>query len=212
MPIPSPRTSMHRLIAGTCLTLAATCVSAETTGPSFDCAKAGSQTEDLICNDTALAVLDRRMALRYAAALKAAGNIQGGTENALNTLRAMQRGWIKGRDDCWKADDLRSCVEAAYLTREGELVTAWMLETPLATATYICDDNPANEVTTYFFDTELPSIRLEYGDSIASGSLVPAASGSKYAIDFGGMFWTKGDSAEFEWRAGEPMSCTATTG
>ncbi|ABG30991.1 DUF1311 domain-containing protein [Roseobacter denitrificans] len=211
MPLPAQRTSPHRLIAGMCFTLAATGVNAETTGPSFDCAKASSQAEDLICADAALATLDRRLALRFGAALEAAGNIEDDTENARTTLRAMQRGWIKGRDECWKAQDVRGCVERDYLTREGQLVAAWMLETPLATVTYTCEDNPANEVTAYFFDTELPSIRVEYGDSVAVGSLEPAASGSRYAIEFGGIFWTKGDSAVFEWRAGDPMSCTAIT-
>ena len=137
--------------------------------------------------------------------------MQDGNKDALNTLRAMQRGWIKGRNECWKAQDIRDCVEAAYLTREGALVTAWMLDTPIATTTYTCAGNPANEVAVFFFDTALPSIRIEYGDSIASGTLVPAASGSKYAIDFGGLFWTQGDSAEFAWREGDPMSCTAIT-
>ena len=37
-------------------------------GPSFDCAKAESGAEKLICEDAGLARLDRRVAERYAAA------------------------------------------------------------------------------------------------------------------------------------------------
>ena len=35
--------------------------------------------------------------------------------------RAIQRGWIKGRNDCWKAGDLRQCVEESYQLRITEL-------------------------------------------------------------------------------------------
>jgi membrane-bound inhibitor of C-type lysozyme len=125
----------------------------------------------------------------------------------LQSLRATQRGWIKGRDECWKADGLRDCVKSAYLTREAELVALWMFEEPSSVVSYSCGDNPVKEVTAFFFDTELPGIRLEYGDSIRSGWLVPAASGSKYATPFGGMFWTKGDNALFAWTEGDEISC-----
>ena len=159
-------------------------------GPSFDCAKAESSAEELICDDADLARLDRLVSERY----KAARDAARGTEGE-DTLRAMQRGWIKGRDDCWKAEDLRACVEDAYLMREGELVAAWMLEDPTGTAFWTCDNNPANEVVTMFFDTERPSVRFERGDTVDTGSLVRTASGSKYEGSFGRSIWIKGDEA-----------------
>jgi uncharacterized protein YecT (DUF1311 family) len=175
--------------------------------PSFDCGKASTSAEELVCADPDLARLDRRLSARYQAALAVTDGLEAGRTEARDTLKATQRGWIKGRDDCWKADDLRGCVEASYLVREGDLVARWMLETPLGVAAYACEGNPANEVTAYFYDTELPSVRLEYGDSIRTGSLVPAASGAKYATTFGGLFWTKRDTALFAWEEGNEMSC-----
>lgn len=180
---------------------------AQTTAPSFDCSQATTSAEELICADAELAALDRQLNDRFTAALSAATQMGASTQNAVDTLRAMQRGWIKGRDDCWKADDLRGCVQAAYLIREGELVAKWMLQDPLSVASYTCEGNPANTVTAYFFDTSLPSIRLEYGDSIRTGSLVRAASGSKYTIELGGIFWTEADTAQFAWNEGQEMSC-----
>jgi uncharacterized protein len=108
-------------------------------GPSFDCAKAESAAETLVCEDAGLAALDRLVADRYAAAFSVAGGLDAGAQQAVDELRAYQRGWIKGRDDCWKASDLRAsdlgaCVEAAYLRREGELVAQWLLEEPTGTA------------------------------------------------------------------------------
>lgn len=166
-------------------------------GPSFDCAAASSATEKIICDDVRLSELDRRLAARFTAAVEAAKSLDAGAAEAEDALRAYQRGWIKGRDDCWKAEDERACIEQSYLMREGELVATWMLETPLGTDFWSCGDSPANEVVTMYFDTELPSIRFERGDSIDTGSLVQTASGSKYEGSFGRSIWIKGDEATY---------------
>jgi len=36
-------------------------------------------------------------------------------------LKAEQRGWVKGRDDCWKRSDVRGCVAGEYRSRIAEL-------------------------------------------------------------------------------------------
>lgn len=36
-------------------------------------------------------------------------------------LKAEQRGWVKGRNDCWKSGDQRGCVKRSYDERIGEL-------------------------------------------------------------------------------------------
>lgn len=159
-------------------------------GPSFDCTKAGSGAEELVCADAELARLDRLVAKRYAAALDRAGDAAG-------ELRAYQRGWIKGRDECWKADDQRECVAAAYLRREAELVATWMLEAPGKTVFWACDGNPANEVVTMFFDTEAPSVRFERGDSVDVGVQSRTASGARYDGSFGRYIWMKGNEATY---------------
>jgi len=165
--------------------------------PSFDCSKAESSTEELICKDPQLAALDRRVAERYAAALEVVRGLDTGAEAAEDNLRAYQRGWVKGRDECWKADDLRDCVESSYLRREGELVAEWLLEEPTGIAFWVCGGNPANEVVTYFFATELPSVRFERGDTIDTGSLAPTGSGSRYEGSFGRSIWIKGEEATY---------------
>lgn len=166
-------------------------------GPSFDCARAEGTVETLICEDADLARLDRRLADRFAAALDTVRGLDAGADTAEGELRAMQRGWIGGRDACWTAEDLRACIEAAYLRREGELVARYMLETPTETVFWTCGGNPANEVVTVFFDTELPSLRFERGDSIDTGSLVPTGSGARYTGSFGREIWIKGDAATY---------------
>ncbi|MEQ9695906.1 MliC family protein [Shimia sp. SDUM112013] len=166
-------------------------------GPSFDCAKAESSAEKLVCENAELARLDRQVADSYSAALAAARGLDAGAAEAEDLLRATQRGWVKGRDECWKAADLTDCVTFAYQSRNNELVTQWMLHPPRATAFWACDGNPANEVVTMFYDTELPSVRFERGDSIDTGNLVRTASGSKYEGSFGRSIWIKGDAATY---------------
>lgn len=165
--------------------------------PSFDCAAAESSAEELICRDADLARLDRLVAERYAAALAVVRGLDAGAGAAEDALRAEQRGWISGRDECWKADDLRACVEQSYLRREGDLVARWLLEEPAGVVHWACDGDPANAVVTSFFETTLPSVRFERGDAVDTGSLAPTASGSRYDGSFGRSIWIKGDAATY---------------
>jgi uncharacterized protein len=180
------------------------------TGPSFDCARAESTAEKLVCEDAELARLDRRIAERYAAALAAARNPDSEAAETESRIRATQRGWIIGRDECWKASDTAECVRSSYLRREGQLVALWMLEEPTSIAFWSCNDSPANEIVTYFFATELPSVRIERLDRVDTGSLVPTASGSKYQGSFGRSIWIKGEEATYREADPDGSSYTCT--
>ena len=145
-------------------------LAASAQGPSFNCAKAGGDVEKLICSDAALTALDRQLDTVFkAATAKARGK-------AAATLRAEQRGWVKGRNDCWKAkgqqtwitatwtvDSVKACVDAQYRIRTSELQAVWRLLPP-KTVSFACQNNPANEVVANFFATDPASIRLERGD------------------------------------------------
>jgi uncharacterized protein len=80
--------------------------------PSFDCTKASHEVEEMICEDAAL---DRSLAELYGVLMK---NIPASEQKL---LKAEQRGWVKGRNDFWKAEDPRSCVKSEYEARIGEL-------------------------------------------------------------------------------------------
>lgn len=88
-------------------------------GPTFDCAKAEHEAETAICENAELAALDRRLAETYSAALDAAEGLDAGAEEAVAELKAYQRGWIGGRDDCWQADDIVSCITDALSAPGG---------------------------------------------------------------------------------------------
>lgn len=84
---------------------------AQAATPSFDCAKATHEVELLICKDGELAELDHSLNSLYHTVLK---NTPAGEQAG---LKAEQRGWVKGRDDCWKASDMRGCVADEYRAR-----------------------------------------------------------------------------------------------
>ncbi len=83
--------------------------------PSFDCRKASHEAEQLICQDAELAALDRSLAELYSTVLKHT------PAREQQRLKTEQSGWVKGRNDCWKASDPRGCIKGEYEARIREL-------------------------------------------------------------------------------------------
>lgn len=185
-------------------------------GPAFDCAKATGSVEKLICGDEKLAALDRKLDGVYKAAMARA------KDGMANTLRVEQRGWVKGRDECWKAKDAanpvflteswqatseRECVDAQYRVRISELQVRWRLMPADKPVFFSCENNPANEVVATFFDTDPPAASVERGDQTVIAWRVPTASGAKYEGQ-NVTFWTKGSEATVTW-LGTELKCRA---
>ena len=83
---------------------------AEVVHPSFDCAKASSSQEKLICSDADLAKLDAQLADAYSNARKAASDRAA--------LLASQRAWIK---QSFNACNDKTCLTSACQSRIAEL-------------------------------------------------------------------------------------------
>jgi len=82
--------------------------------PSFDCSKVKKDSsESIICSSNKLMDLDNELAAVYKQALSKA--------TKEDMLKVHQRGWIKGRNDCWKADDEKQCMADQYKLRIKEL-------------------------------------------------------------------------------------------
>lgn len=148
---------------------------ASATGPSFACSEATPGTiEALICIDTELSALDRKLASVFAAAIAQTPV----DETAM--LRAEQRGWIKGRDACWQDTDRRSCVESEYSRRIAELQVTYQLVNKIGPLSMTCNTSPASELVVTFFASETPTMIAEYNDSHSLMYLQPSASGTRY--------------------------------
>jgi uncharacterized protein len=172
--------------------------------PSFDCAKAASGAEKLVCGDAQLTTLDRETAQLYRLA---SSHVSG---KQLTRLRATQRGWIKGRDDCWKASDHRACVLASYAGRIHELrgfspaarAGDTLSKGPFAVS---CPGVDAKMSAT-FINTPPDLVQLQWADRQLTLTQGMSASGVRYVgtgFDGDYVFWEKGREALFS-RPGKP--------
>ena len=171
--------------------------------PSFDCTKAHSTAEQLVCQDAGLAALDNELATLYPKALANFNDEQKKTE------KAIQRGWIKGRNECWKESDARQCVEKSYQMRITELqIKGGQLMVP-SPVDYQC----GNKVTlsTYFYnEAKLPAAVINLSEGNDQQQVLayetPSASGARYEGQ-NLTLWTKGNDATLE-RYGQPaLTC-----
>jgi len=163
------------------------------TSPTFDCAKATGEVEKLICADDELAALDRKMAEVYAKAIESWPNEE------VTKQRAMQRGWISGRNDCWKSDDVKACAVLEYRTRIAELqIQSGQLMVP-PPVDFDCEGGEDKRfVVTFYKETDPPSAVITYGDDQVIAFAAPAASGAKYTAD-DTEFWEHQGEATVDW-------------
>ncbi len=171
-------------------------------GPSFDCAKVeDGSIAKLVCDDPGLSAQDRTLASVYAAASKIA------VTQKPNTLKAEQRGWVKGRDDCWKETDKRACVAEAYTRRIAELQARYRLVDHKGPVFLACDGDPRNEVVVTFFATEPATLIAERGDETSLMFQVAAASGTRYEGRNESLWEHQGESTVVWGYEATPMRC-----
>ena len=143
--------------------------------PSFDCAKAQSDAEHLVCEDGELAALDRQLAKLWA-------ETRARPSTPAHEV-ASQRGWVKGRDECWKAEDKHRCVRESYQVRIVELN---LLRPDLATpspVSYDCGDQKNRLSAVYYNDFEPKAVALTWDGDRAIALQQPSASGTHYAVE-----------------------------
>lgn len=174
--------------------------------PTFDCKKATHQVENDICADPDLIYLDHYMAKVYRGALKKASKSEYPNTERVKNLKTIQRGWIKGRNDCWKVpNNTKQCISNQYSHRITYLQAKWMLIKPIRTELFVCNP-PYTDLEVSFFSTELlPSLVIQYGDQrnvfIATN---PSTNLARYDGEFGSYFTLQGKNATFQWDQFKP--------
>ncbi|MFM5087831.1 MliC family protein [Aeromonas media] len=182
---------MTKMLLGT-LALMPLLASAAT--PSFDCTKAHSAAEQLVCQDAGLAALDNELAALYPKAMSQLSAEQQKTE------KAMQRGWIKERNECWKESDSRQCVEESYQLRITELqIKGGQLRVP-SPVDYQCDGGI--RLSTYFYnEAKRPAAVINLSEGTQQSQVLafeaPSASGARYEGQNLTLL-TKGNEARLE--------------
>ncbi len=173
--------------------------------PAFDCSKASGEVEQLICADESLQALDRKLARTWAKAT------ESWPAEVTTEQRAMQRGWIKGRNDCWKAEDVKDCTRFAYQSRLVELsISAGLVEAP-GYYSLTCDDGYTGPFTAAFYNDLNPqALVLTRGSDQVIAMTAPTGSGTRYTAP-GVEFRSKGEDAMIDW-FGTSMSCSLSGG
>lgn len=179
--------------------------------PSFDCSKADTAAEKAVCASDALSAMDDEVTRLFNLALDGPDM----SEDAARTLKAYQRGWIKGRDDCWKASDLETCVRNSYAVRIDELrrdyADARAGDGPsLGPYAYACDSLDVGLSAT-FVNAGDPVVVLRWQDIVQVLPQAISASGARYAVD-STVFWVKGDDATLTLDGTDHACHTDTTG
>jgi uncharacterized protein len=161
--------------------------------PAFDCAVASGQAQLLVCTDDGLAELDRRLADVYRRALE---NLP---PDDVPITKAEQRGWIKGRDDCWKADDVKQCVTEAYQMRIVQLqIVSGQLSAPNAVSLDCGDNEQAPFFATFYNDTTPPAAVLTRGQDQVIAFVARSGSGARYTAH-GVELWEHQGQANVDW-------------
>lgn len=93
------------------LCFVASTLTAETQAASFDCSKAGTKVEHIICDNPEISKLDDEMAARYRLVLETQGQAQ------VDAVMRAQKQWIKARNGCLDA----VCLVASYQARINKL-------------------------------------------------------------------------------------------
>ena len=164
----------------------------KTPSPSFDCSTVSEGSiEAVVCQQPELAQLDNQLSHVYQQALNKA-------ENSSRELKAMQRGWLKGRDDCWKSSDKPQCIKESYQQRIAELQARYRLVDSNGPLRFICDNNPKNEFIVTFFNTEPRTLIAERGDHTSLMYNVASGSGAKYQGQ-NETFWEHQGKALITW-------------
>jgi len=195
------------LLAGTLLVLSAALTPAGAGGLIYDCGKAVTSLDKMICNDDNLAFLNLTLKENYEAGV-ASLDVVTPKDKRLEALNARQKAWKAKRDACTKASDVKKCILDVYNTRIAELQARYLLIKGGEPKFYECNDSPNNDVVVTFFNGAKPAVRLERGENVAVGVITQSSKGSKYVSDDGVMFWIKGKQATMDWPPANTLTCT----
>lgn len=113
--------------------------------------------EENICKNSELITLDRKIDKIYKESL---------IKEKKNTkiLEIEQRGWLLGRNDCWKNENLYKCISDSYTYRIAELQVEYNLVPNDLAIVYLCDAEKKNELILTFFHTNPVTLFIEYNN------------------------------------------------
>ncbi len=124
-------------------------------------AKDQGTIDKLICSDQELLKQDQQLAEVYQKALLKSANEKP------PFLKAEQRGWVKGKAECWKEQDKKACASELYTLRIAELQARYELVPISKKLVLSCENNPAHEILLRYYLTTPATLIADYGDQVS---------------------------------------------
>ncbi|UUM32331.1 lysozyme inhibitor LprI family protein [Vibrio japonicus] len=170
--------------------------------PSYDCTQRSlNSVEKAICADVELSQQDVLLDHIY----KKAKAIDKANQ-ATHSIRSEQRGWLKGRNECWKSDTTNECIREQYQHRIATLQARYRLVEHSDPIFFACDGNQAKEVVVTRFETDPISVIAEFGDSVSF--MLYSAQQSQYVGRNESIIYQNDQSIDVVWGYNAPvMQC-----
>ena len=176
-------------------------VGAET--PSFDCNTRLSDAKTIICSDTTLAALDRKLGEIVTRAMHAMPQ-----DKVIAYFVAEQQEWVRDRDGCPTARDPKGCLSSVYRTRIAELQDRFHMVPSRGPFRFACDGKPPQEIVVTWYATDPPSGILESARGQTTMFATVFDNGTRYISDDVTFTESQGTAA-VAWGAGTPtFACT----
>jgi uncharacterized protein len=192
------RLSVIGFVAGTYLSLVAAGAFAK--GPSFDCSKATTDIEQMICQDDTLSALDRKLAHYYSEASRRYPT------SAPPRLKKEDVAWQQKLNECSNSADQRECIQTTYMTRIAEVQASNDLVSGKA-QTFRCKNEAGSEssLLATFHQTDPPTATFQRADQRVLAVMHTSDNQTRYeGPDL--SFQHGPDSVRIVWRD-DQMSC-----
>ncbi|GAA3851731.1 MliC family protein [[Pseudomonas] carboxydohydrogena] len=185
--------------------------SAEASPAGFDCAKANTRIEKIVCGNPTLAMLDRETTRVLTLTREDASVSQP------NILKD-QDNWLKQRNECLSSTDRERCLADSYVGRISALradsPTARAAKAGISLGPFNAECDNGNASLTVVFVNSKPSYAYVAGrkDAIVLKQAL-SGSGARYEAQYPkgqARLWNKGNAAQIALPGGRDMSCTMT--
>ncbi|NVK87644.1 MAG: MliC family protein [Gammaproteobacteria bacterium] len=133
----------------------------------------------VVCQNSALTLLDRQLQGVFQAALKNAGELtQLQQDYSLQNIQRHQRQWLSHREQCLGRPDVVSCLSAMYVMRISELQVNFLLTPVHKTEQFQCRQQQVLEVE--YFYSKHNAVKVHWQNKQSLLFLEPSGNGSLY--------------------------------
>ena len=174
--------------------------------PSFDCATARHEIEELVCEDPELAEMDVKLADVFQNALKKVEAMPN-TAPQIRHMKAYELRWSRERNECAKSKNAKECTAESYRYRIADLQARFFLVSSKSPAVYMCRDNPKNELIVTYVESDPLTVRLDHAGKTAITFKDEEGDGKRFDSPQGVSFEVEGDMALVTWPKGNEFEC-----